>query len=132
MEQIIMMIEKTADYYDAYSVNCDGIYAAGKDIAEVKRNTLDAIRLIKENLAEEQYPAPLRGEYSLSFRFDTRTFLDYYRDSISLAGLEKITGIHQKQLSNYLNNRSKPRQSQIDRINKGIHRFATELLEISI
>jgi hypothetical protein len=28
MKKIIMMVEKSKDYFDAYSENCDGIYTA--------------------------------------------------------------------------------------------------------
>ena len=38
--------------------------------------------------------------------------------------MEKMTGINQKQLSNYLNHRAIPRKKQIERIRNGIHRFA--------
>lgn len=31
-----MIIEKSKDFYDAYSENCDGIYAAGNTLDEVK------------------------------------------------------------------------------------------------
>ena len=35
--------------------------------------------------------------------------MEYYSKYISLAGMEKMTGINQKQLSNYLNHRAVPR-----------------------
>ena len=52
MGKIIMMIERSKDYFDAYSDNCDGIYAAGSSIDDVKADAEKAIRLIKENLPE--------------------------------------------------------------------------------
>lgn len=51
---------------------------------------------------------------------------------MSLAGMKQLTGINQKQLSNYLNRRSVPRQKQADRIIMGMHRFARELLSITL
>ncbi|MCD8203385.1 MAG: hypothetical protein LUD48_07070 [Prevotella sp.] len=128
MEKIIMMVEKTKDFYDAYSENCDGIYAAGDSIDAVKKDTEEAIRLIKKKLPEERWPKQIRGEYELVFKLDPQSFLRYFKDCMSLAGLERITGINQKQLSAYLNNRSKPRKRQVERINDGLHRFAIELL----
>ncbi|MBO7082810.1 MAG: hypothetical protein J6W30_03075 [Bacteroidales bacterium] len=47
MEKIVMVIEKSSDHYGAYSENCDGIYAAGKNIEAVKSDTFEAIRLLK-------------------------------------------------------------------------------------
>jgi hypothetical protein len=47
---------------------------------------------------------------------------------LSLSGLEKITGIHQKQLWIYLHTDTKPRREQIDKIEKGFHSFGKELI----
>ena len=88
-----MVIEKSKDYYDAYSENCDGIYAAGGSIYEVKKDVENAIATIKREYPENQWPALLRGEYELEWNFDVQSFLEYYKDYISLSGLEKITGI---------------------------------------
>ena len=131
MEKIIMVIERSKDFYDAYSENCDGIYAAGENLDAVKRDVENAISIIKKEYPEEQWPAPLRDDYEIEWKFDTSSFLEYYKDYISLAGLEKITGINQKQLSNYLNHRSKPRRRQVERISEGLHKFASELLSVT-
>ena len=127
-----MVIEKSKDFYDAYSENCEGIYAAGGSIDEVKKDTEEAIGIIKRDYPESQWPAPLRGEYEIEWKLDLQSFLEYYKDYLSLAGLEKITGINQKQLSNYLNHRSKPRRRQLERISEGLHKFASELLSITL
>jgi predicted RNase H-like HicB family nuclease len=132
MEKIIMIIEKSKDFFDAYSDNCDGIYAAGESVDAVKADTLEAIRLIKKNLPEERWPKQIKGDYEIEWKFDVPSFLEYYSNFISLAGMERMTGINQKQLSNYLNHRSVPRAKQADRILSGIHRFARELLSITL
>jgi predicted RNase H-like HicB family nuclease len=132
MEKIIMIIEKSKDFFDAYSENCDGIYAAGESVDAVKADTLEAIRLIKKNLPEERWPKQIKGDYEIEWKFDVPSFLEYYSNFISLAGMERMTGINQKQLSNYLNHRSVPRAKQADRILSGIHRFARELLSITL
>ena len=50
MKKIIIVIERSADLFDAYSDNCDGIYGAGNSIEECKKD-------IKERRAE---PVPLQ------------------------------------------------------------------------
>ena len=60
------------------------------------------------------------------------SFLEYYGSIMSLSGMERLTGINQKQLSNYLNHRAVPRQKQADRIITGMHKFARELLSITL
>ncbi len=127
-----MIIEKSKDHFDAYSDNCEGIYAAGDSIDAVKADTEEAIRLIKTNLPESQWPKEVKGDYEIEYKLDIPSFLNYYSGFMSLAGMEKVTGVNQKQLSNYLNHRSVPRPKQADRIIGGIHRFAKELLSISL
>ena len=132
MGKIIMMIERSKDYFDAYSDNCDGIFAAGSSIDDVKADAEKAIRLIKENLPESQWPDEIKGDYEIEWKFDVASFLEYYSSFMSLAGMEKMTGINQKQLSNYLNHRAVPRKKQAERIREGIHKFAHELLSITL
>ena len=132
MEKIIMTIEKSKDYFDAYSENCDGVYAAGDSIEAVKADTYKAIDAMKKNLPEAQWPKQIRGDFEIEWKIDVPSFLDYYSDYMSLAGMERVTGINQKQLSNYLNRRSVPRRRQAERIMTGIRKFATDLLSLTI
>ena len=132
MENIVMVIEKSSDHYGAYSENCDGIYAAGNNVEAVKADTFKAIQLIKENLPENRWPTQIKGDFEIEWKMEIPSFLEYYSSFMSLAGMEKMTGINQKQLSNYLNRRTTPRKKQSDRIREGIHRFAEELLSITL
>lgn len=132
MKKIIIVIERSADLFDAYSDNCDGIYGAGDTLEECKADIETSIRQIKEKLPIEQWPEELKGEYELEYKLDIQSFLEYFSQYLSLAGMERITGVNQKQLSNYLNRRSKPRKPQIERISKGLRRFASELLSITL
>lgn len=132
MKKIIIVIERSADLFDAYSDNCDGIYGAGDTLEECKADIETSIRQIKEKLPIEQWPEELKGEYELEYKLDIQSFLEYFSQYLSLAGMERITGVNQKQLSNYLNRRSKPRKQQIERISKGLRRFASELLSITL
>lgn len=132
MKKIVIVIEKSKDFFDGYAENCDGIYGAGDSIQAVKDNIAEAIRLLKENCPADKWPDKLKGEYQLEYKLDVQSFLEYYSSFLSLSGMEKITGVNQKQLSNYLNNRSKPRRLQAERICKGLHLFAQELLSITL
>ena len=132
MGKIIMNISASTDSFGAFSENCEGIYAAGDTIEAVQADAYEAIRLIKENLSEERWPEQIKGDVEIEWKFDVPSFLKYYSSFISLAGMEKMTGINQKQLSNYLNHRAVPRRKQADRIVTGIHKFAHELLSITL
>ncbi len=132
MEKLIITIERSSDHFGAYSENCDGIYAAGDSLDAVKTDTFEAIRILKENLPETQWPVILKGDFEVEWKIDVPSFLEYYSKYMSLAGMEKMTGVNQKQLSNYMNHRSVPRPRQTKRIRDGIHRFAEELLSITL
>ena len=127
-----MIVEKSKDFFDAYSDNCDGIYASGESMEAVKSDALEAIRLIKKNLPEDRWPEQIKGEFEIEWKFDVPSFLEYYGDYLSLSGMERMTGSNQKQLSNYLHRRAVPRQKQADRIMRGLHRFAREILSITL
>lgn len=131
-KKIVMVIEKSEDYFSAYSDNCEGIYAAGESIDAVKADTYKAIELIKKNLPKERWPKEIKGEFDIEWKLDVQSFLEYYSRYMSLAGIERVTGINQKQLSNYLNHRAVPRHKQAERIINGIHKFANELLSITL
>lgn len=132
MEKITIIIERSKDLFDAYSENCDGIYGAGDTIEACKADIETSIREIKEKLPMDRWPEQLKGEYELVWKLDAQSFLDYYSDFISLAGMERITGVNQKQLSNYVHHRAKPRRQQVDRIREGLHKFAHELLSLTL
>ena len=132
MEKIIMIIEKSKDFFDAYSDNCDGIYAAGDSVQAVKEDAMRAIEGIKRNLPEDRWPKQIKGEFEIEWKFDVPSFLEYYGNYLSLAGLQRMTGINQKQLSNYLHHRAVPRKKQADRIINGLHSFAREILSITL
>lgn len=79
MRKITMMIERSSDYFDAYSVNCDGIYAAGGSIEDVKADTEKAITLIKQDLPESQWPEEIKGEYEIEWK--QREFVKEFTNS---------------------------------------------------
>ena len=75
-----------------------------------------------------KYPAFLDDEYEIVYSLDAKSLLKYYVDSgfFSLAGLEKMTGISQKQLWTYLHG-TKPRKIQANRIVSGFRALNNDL-----
>ena len=127
-----MNICASADNFGAYSANCEGIYAAGDTIEDCKRDVEVAIALIKKNLPEDRWPEQIKGEYELVWHYDMQSLLLYYGGILSLSGLERLTGIHQKQLWSYMHGRSKPRRQQKERIEQSLHKFAKELGNVAV
>jgi len=74
------------------------------------------------------YPAPILAGRKLHYTVDSLSLMKYYVTSgfFSLAGMEKITGINQKQLWSYLHG-TKPRKAQSNRITAGFEKLRNEL-----
>ncbi len=104
-----------------------GLFGEGKSVDECIEVFYISAEEMKEYYNEigKEFP-----ELEFNFMYDTASFLSHYSNVLSLAGLEKITGVNQRQLSHYLNGVKKPRAVTIKKIEKGIHKFATELSRV--
>ena len=69
-------------------------------------------------------------ETSFSFKYDVPSFLQEYAYAFSLAGLERITGINQKQLGHYISGYRRPSAKTIRKIESGIHSFCNQLSSV--
>jgi hypothetical protein len=72
----------------------------------------------------------LEGNYEIEYKFDIESFLAYYKGIFTLAALEKLTGINQKQIQHYSSGLKKPRMEQRKKIENSLHRLGNELLAI--
>ncbi len=134
MTKIEAIIERAIDgTYSVYCVN-EMFSGMGDSVESAKLNMIEQMNFFKETSVEDNhvYPKFLDGDFEIIYKFDTESLLEYYSGILSLSGLEKITGIHQKQLWSYLHGRSKPRKAQIEKIENGLHRFGNELISISL
>jgi predicted RNase H-like HicB family nuclease len=134
MKQIEAIIERSGD--GTYCVYCrDEMFSGMGDSSEAAQNDMmEQMRFYKKTAMEEgrTYPDFLDGEFEMLYQFDVRSLLEFYSGILSLSGLEKITGIHQKQLWNYLHTATVPRKTQIAKIERGLHRLGKELTGISL
>ncbi|MGD9557722.1 MAG: helix-turn-helix domain-containing protein [Mangrovibacterium sp.] len=132
MEKLIINIGASSDHYGAYAENCDGIYAGGSTIQEVKTNVLESIRLLKKEWPKERIPELLKGEYEIEYKYDVASFLKYYSGIMTLSGLSRLTGVNQGLLSHYVNGLKKPRKETIEKIESRIRKFGRELSQIDL
>lgn len=132
MEKLKIKICASSDSFGAYSENCDGIYAAGDTVEEVKADVLEAIRLIKKNLPEDRWPEVIKGDYEIEWDYDTQSLLQYFSGTFTNAALQRRTGINQKQLWNYANGISKPRPAQRQKIIRALHSLGAELTALPL
>ena len=123
------IIERAKD--GTYSVYCKGeIFSGAGDTIEVaKADMARQMEFYRQTAKEEgfRYPAFLDADYEVNYTFDITSLVSYYVNSgiFSLASLEKVTGINQKQLWSYVNGTT-PRKAQIDRITAGVKKLKPE------
>jgi predicted RNase H-like HicB family nuclease len=134
MKKIEATIERAKD--GTFSVYCiaEMFSGMGETAEAAKADMSQQMSFFKKTAIEDgfSYPDFLDDDFEIVYKFDTESLLEYYSGILSLSGLEKITGIHQKQLWNYLHGKSKPRKAQVEKIEKGLHSLGSELISISL
>ncbi len=130
MKTIEAIIERASD--GTYSVYCkDEIFSgAGDTIQAAKADMARQMAFYKESALKEgfKYPDWMDGEYTFTYSVDMPSLIAYYVGIgvFTLAGLEKVTGISQKQLWSYLNG-TRPRKAQQERIASGLRALNKDL-----
>ena len=134
MKTITVIIERAEDNFSAYVREVDGITATGKSIDEIKASISEAIEEFVATCKELdcEIPEVLQGEYEITFELDIQSLLAIYEGIFTKAGLEKLTGINQKQLWHYAKGKSKPRQEQRRKIESALHKLGSELVSLSL
>jgi predicted RNase H-like HicB family nuclease len=126
------VIERGADGTYGVFIESDnvpfGILGDGKTVAEAIADfylSLEDMREYYEEIGKE-FPEDLEFE----FKYDTASFLQQYAYAFTLAGLERITGINQRQLSHYINGIRKPSEKTIQKIEERLHTFGSEIAAV--
>ncbi|MGM9694594.1 MAG: hypothetical protein ACI3YC_06260 [Alloprevotella sp.] len=132
MKKLVVNICASKDSFGAYSVEGEGIYGAGSNIKDCQNDVLKSIEEIKQTQPSDEWPAILKEDYEIEWHYDVQSLLLHYGALMSLSGLERITGIHQKQLWAYMNGRSNPRKRQVEKIENTICSFGNELSRIRL
>ena len=70
-------------------------------------------------------------EVDFCFKYDMASFLSYYSKILSLAGLSRLTGINQQQLSHYVTGRRSPSAKTVEKMENAIHAFGKDLSTVS-
>ena len=127
MKTVKVFIEKGKDDYSAYmddtplSYSCIG---QGDTVEEAIEDFKASYREMREYYQEigKEFE-----EVKLVFCYDIPSFLQEFAFAFSLAGLERITGVNQKQLGHYISGYRKPSERTIRKIEDSIHRFSQQL-----
>ena len=134
MKTLTAIIESAENNYAAYIEGLDGIVATGETVTDIKESLLQAVNeyvLLCEETGCE-VPLDLRGNYRIEFKMDVKSLLNLFSKVFTKSGLERLTGINQKQLWHYASGMSVPRRAQVTKIENAIHRLADELHAIRL
>ena len=104
-----------------------GIHGDGNTVNEAI-NDFNAGYVEMKKMYEEEGINFVEAEFE--FHYDTASFLQYYTNYFSLTGLSRMTGIHQGQLSHYVNGTRNPSKQTIQKIDNSIHVFAKNLNQV--
>jgi len=111
-----------------------GCVAAHETLEGVKRYMRDAIQWHLESMREdgEDIPEEFQGEYELVFRLNVQALMQKYKGVLTQAGLERLTGINKRQLQHYSSGRHQPFPAQRKKIERALHGFGKELMEVEL
>ena len=105
-----------------------GLLGQGNTVKEAIEDFYISLEDMKNLYRDEGKEFPKSLEFE--FHYDTASFLNYYTNYFSLAGLSRLTGIHQGQLSHYVNGTRNPSKQTIQKIDNSIHAFAKNLSRV--
>ncbi len=128
MKTVTAIIETGPDHHFSIFIE-DGAYpygiiGTGNTIPEAKEDFMAGYEEMKTLFKD-------KGEHfeeaDFLFRYDIPSFLQEFAFAFTLAGLERITGINQKQLGHYVSGYRKPSAKTVRKMEEGIHRFSEQL-----
>jgi predicted RNase H-like HicB family nuclease len=105
-----------------------GVIGDGRTIPEAVADFYNSVEEMRAYYKEtgKEFPKDLEFE----FKYDTASFLQQYAYAFTLAGLERITGINQRQLSHYINGVRRPKEKTIRQIEERLHAFGNEIASV--
>lgn len=127
MKTVKVYIEKGPDDYSAFMDDTPLSYSCMGQGGTVEETISDFLAAYSEMREYYQSVGKHFEEVDFEFHYDIPSFLQGFAYAFTLAGLERITGVNQKQLGHYISGYRRPSNKTIRKIEDGIHRFSKEL-----
>lgn len=126
-EKLTVVVERTPDGgFDCYIEDAEKDFGAtgmGATSAEAIASFHEACGLMREECARDGRPLP---EYEYEYRYDLRSFFDYFRVFNAKAVAERA-GINYTQLNQYLRGHRNASRKQYDKLAGFLRELAREL-----
>ena len=117
---------KYSAFMDCYDYNF-GLAGFGDTAKEA---IADFYNCVEEEKAMCEKEGKTMPDLKFEIQYDVTSFLNYYAGILTKSGLEKITGINQKQLWHYASGRRRPTRQTTLRIQNNLHSFAQTLNQV--
>ena len=129
--KVKVILEKGLDgSYDARMTNDKldfMLLGQGNTVQEAIEDFYESNKEMKELYEDENKNYPI---FNFEFVYDIVSFLEYYSNLLSYAALERITGISQVQLNQYVQGYRNPSKKTSKKIESKFHEFAKELNQV--
>ena len=131
MNKVKVIVERGKDgKYSAYMDCYDFDFGLAGFGNTAKEAITDFYASYEEEKAMSQKEGKTVPELEFNMQYDVCSFLDFYAGILSKSGLEKITGINQKQLWHYSSGTRVPKQQTARKIQERLHHFANDLKQV--
>ena len=131
MRKVNAVIERAND--GTYSIYSDAedidylVTGTGKTAEEAKKCFEDGYEDIKQYYTKKGLPFT---EIEWEYKFDMASFLNYYSKIMTYAGLSRLTGINQQQLSQYANGYRRPSAKTKEKVQNAIYSLASDFSSV--
>lgn len=131
MKTVRAILSKGPDDYGAWLEDLQGVYGAGDTPQAALENLKESMEIYA--LHNSDAPGWLRkGTYTMRYKFDAESVLNFYHGIFTNAAMERITGINQKQIQHYASGLKKPRPAQLKKIESAFRKLGNELLALEL
>lgn len=127
-------IEKQSDgTYIAYNTTGEKvtIIGTGDSVKEAKEDFFNSLEEVRQSYAEIGDGMPSCLNDSVDFRFDISSLFEYY-SFFNVSALGRYLGINPGLMRQYKKGDTPISEAQLEKIESGIHRLASELAALSL
>jgi hypothetical protein len=124
-KKLTVLVEKTNTGFSA-STEKYPVYTAGNTLDEIRLNIVESMNLFLKHMEK-----PMISIDDIELKLQLDSFFSYYK-VINVKALSDRIGMNQTLLSQYIKGRKSPSIKQRQRILKGVHDVAKELLEVKM
>ncbi len=127
-------IEKQSDgTYIAYNTDGDRcvLIGTGATVKEAKLDFFNSIEEVKSDYIERGQSIPAELTTEVDFHFDISSLFEYY-SVFNVSALGRYIGINPGLMRQYKKGNTPISDAQLEKIETGIHRLATELASLSL